>query len=481
MLGFVLLLPALAVYLLWVRSVRYDRIRSTLYAYAQRHHLTAVPPLVRKIDKKGKSIAPTRAEYPMTPAEAQIIVQMDVELEFPFGSDRAIDLATLKTFGIESIAKVFKMTGQLNKPKTGGRRLVDSLVLINSWITYPLLGPGSGAVDDGRPLDPRGALAIARMNYFRFKYKAHITNDDLLYTLATFLLEPREWIDRYEWRGLTPLEEQASFVFWSGIGRRMGITGIPSELQEMIDWTEAYEISNGLHSEICRDFAGPTLDNTLSAVPELIRPTVRSAILSLLDPRVRAACMFPEPSRFIAKSLDFILLARTQVVKHLHLPRSRIHKQLPTPLESPAFPSGYVAEAKQLDEKSNGLVSVDADGLTIENGAGSTMLNNGDVATTISPRSFVKRYDFEPWYFPTPPPPSFPYSLFQSSASPRTPSPNFRSEGYRLEEIGPAHYEKMGHEMVMKEAERIQGSRVEGPYAVGGVEKARCPMGFGSI
>ena len=87
MLGFVLL-PALFVYLLWVRSARYDRIQSVLYAYAQRHHLTAVPPLVRKMDKNGKSIAPTRAEYPMTPAEAQIIVQMDVELEFPFASDR---------------------------------------------------------------------------------------------------------------------------------------------------------------------------------------------------------------------------------------------------------------------------------------------------------------------------------------------------------------------------------------------------------
>lgn len=32
--------------------------------------------------------------------------------------------------------------------------------------------------------------------------------------------------------------QQASFVFWSEIGRRMGITGIPEELQEMIDWTE---------------------------------------------------------------------------------------------------------------------------------------------------------------------------------------------------------------------------------------------------
>lgn len=76
--------PALVVYLLWVKSTRYSRIQSALYVYAQRHHLSAIPPLVRKLDENGKSIAPTRAEYPMTPAEAQMIVQMDSQLEFPF-------------------------------------------------------------------------------------------------------------------------------------------------------------------------------------------------------------------------------------------------------------------------------------------------------------------------------------------------------------------------------------------------------------
>ena len=96
----------------------------------------------------------------------------------------------------------------------------------------------------------------------------------------------------------------------------------------------------------------------------------------------------------------------------------------------------------------------------------------------LAPRSFVKNYNFEPWYFPTPPPPAFPYSLLSSTSSP-IPA-KFRPEGFRLEEIGPIHYEQMGHDAVMKEAERIQGEKIEGPYAVGGVEKARCPMGFGS-
>lgn len=79
------LLPALVVYLLWVRRTRYERINGLLRYYAERHNLATIPPLVRPKNKDGSSRAPTRAEYPMTPAEAQIIVRVDGGLEFPFG------------------------------------------------------------------------------------------------------------------------------------------------------------------------------------------------------------------------------------------------------------------------------------------------------------------------------------------------------------------------------------------------------------
>lgn len=79
------LLPAFLVYLLWVRRARYERINTFLRAYAERHNLATIPPLERPKNKDGSTTAPTRAEYPMTPAEAQTIVRMDGGLEFPFG------------------------------------------------------------------------------------------------------------------------------------------------------------------------------------------------------------------------------------------------------------------------------------------------------------------------------------------------------------------------------------------------------------
>jgi hypothetical protein len=41
------------------------------------------------------------------------------------------------------------------------------------------------------------------------RYGSLITRDDKLYTLSTFVYEPAIFSERFEWRGLTPLEAEA--------------------------------------------------------------------------------------------------------------------------------------------------------------------------------------------------------------------------------------------------------------------------------
>lgn len=74
------------------------------------------------------------------------------------------------------------------------------------------------------------------MNHLHDQY--NISNDDFLYTLSVFILEPPKFCTRFEWRSMSPVEEMALFAFWSEIGRRMGIEGIPAELQDLINWAE---------------------------------------------------------------------------------------------------------------------------------------------------------------------------------------------------------------------------------------------------
>ena len=89
--------------------------------------------------------------------------------------------------------------------------LVQTGTLISTWLTSPLVGPGSGyeiPEDCGTPVDPRGAIAIARMNWMHRKYpivRRNVftsfsrynadgdllqLNDDLKYNLALFAIEP---------------------------------------------------------------------------------------------------------------------------------------------------------------------------------------------------------------------------------------------------------------------------------------------------
>ena len=75
--------------------------------------------------------------------------------------------------------------------KTGGRRYVDTGVLIRDFTCSPFDST-------------RHATALARMNWLHSRYD--ISNDDMLYTLSVFVTCPQRWLERFEWRGLTELE-----------------------------------------------------------------------------------------------------------------------------------------------------------------------------------------------------------------------------------------------------------------------------------
>jgi hypothetical protein len=54
----------------------------------------------------------------------------------------------------------------------------------------------------------RANAAYARLNFLHSHYQkaGKISNDDMLYTLAVLALEPKRWIEQYEWRNLNDME-----------------------------------------------------------------------------------------------------------------------------------------------------------------------------------------------------------------------------------------------------------------------------------
>jgi hypothetical protein len=100
-------------------------------------------------------------------------------------------LATPARFPYPSPDIINTRTAQLMTVKTGGRRYVDTGVLIRDFTSSPFDST-------------RHATALARMNWLHSRYD--ISNDDMLYTLSVFVTCPQRWLERFEWRGLTELE-----------------------------------------------------------------------------------------------------------------------------------------------------------------------------------------------------------------------------------------------------------------------------------
>jgi hypothetical protein len=131
----------------------------------------------------------------MTAQDAWAIQQRLIATEFPFTYEKALQFALFKTYGIPTISKLLVKTKQLSDSRFAGKRYSDTELLIAEFLS---------ASPDSR----RANEATARMNHIHSIYQKQglISNDDLLYTLALFVLEPITWIKKYEWRDLTDLE-----------------------------------------------------------------------------------------------------------------------------------------------------------------------------------------------------------------------------------------------------------------------------------
>src|SRR6185295_7927191 len=145
-------------------------------------------------------------------------------VDFPWDMTRALELALFRTFASPRIGGLLCATGEFTR--AAQRRYDDTDLLL------------SEIVENGYDSE-RGRRALARMNEIHGRFR--IRNEDFLYVLSTFVLEPFRWIDRFGWRQLTEPERDAWFRFWMGVGRRMGIADVPDDVHVLAEYSAAYE------------------------------------------------------------------------------------------------------------------------------------------------------------------------------------------------------------------------------------------------
>ncbi|KAJ7626092.1 hypothetical protein FB45DRAFT_922921 [Roridomyces roridus] len=360
----------------------------------------------------------------LTPVEAQEVVQLVSMYDMPFLAEQALSFANFKTYAIPTISKLLCETRQLASEEHVSRRYADTRILALTWQNCSLSGRSIPTGSSTPTVDPRVSLSIARVNWMHAKYK--ISNDDFLFTLSLVIFEPVRWTARYGWRELSLLEKHALFVFWSEVGRRMNIKDIPTSMQELQAWSEAYEEAHMIPAQTNHTLSKHTTGELLFPVPRRfgLRQVTEGLTRALLEDRVRIAMMEPEAPTYAAYLVPFLLRLAAWTQKHLLLPRLKPFSvvQIDLPESSPCGPR-------------------------------------------LVPTKFTSKPWYKPrrqghWVF-------IDRLLVMVGWHADVPSAAYKSDGYKIHELGPTRFENDGHEEVFKIAEGLQGCPISDAWKYG--------------
>jgi hypothetical protein len=249
------------------------------------------------------------------------IIHYLVGWEFPWDYVRALELALYRTFCNPSTSRLLDHTREFHdRPQ---RRYDDTALLMAEIMEW---GYDS----------ERGREALRRVNRFHRHYD--IANDDFLYVLTTFHLEPIRWIDRFGWRRLTDAERLASYHFWREVGKRMAIRDIPPTMEAFEAWSAEHERRTFAFDDANQRIATSTRELFASWFPRPLRPLVRVGIHGMLDDAMLAAFGFRPAPRPVRALVRGALRARGRALRFFP---ARTRKSFITGKPQRSWPDGY--------------------------------------------------------------------------------------------------------------------------------------------
>jgi hypothetical protein len=362
---YALLIFLIFIYLFLCRYLRFRRLKSILLKY---NHV--------QLDYR----------------QAQDIVRVSTVFEMPYTINKSLNFALFRTYGIPTISRLLVHTNQLVQSDLVGRRAEDTTVLMSECLLHEL---------DSY----RARMSLARINYLHSLYRNRISNDDMLYTLSLFILEPIRWIEKYEWRLLNSIEEQARFFYYKELGIRMGIEDIPLTLNDLEKWANDYEDKNMIYSKDNQLCGEATLALMLVQFPQWMQSFVRQVSLSLVDERLRISMGFEKVSIWMKYLTIFVLNIRAFLLCHCTLPR--------------IYPEDYGQSPTSCPLNKYG-------------------------------RYQRTNYLFEPWYVME----TWWNRIFPFSG--KKPGLEYRSQGFKVEELGPEKFAGQGLDAMEKDAEKMK-------------------------
>lgn len=242
--------------------------------------------------------------------------------EFPWDSQRATEIALVRTYAVPEIGQLLAQTREFIDHTE--KRYDDTAIVLVEASNY--IG---GETDD--------ATAIRRLNRMHGAYD--IPNDQMLYVLTTFVVMTRRRIDKYGYRPMSDVEVESMVRYWQRMGQLMHITDIPADYAGFADYFDTYERDRFGYSPGGRAVSDATLDLVDRWYPPALRPLVRCVGLAVLDPHLRRALRYDDPPAIVSAAVEAALQARKQVLRWM--PARRDYSSPLDRLRLRTYPSGY--------------------------------------------------------------------------------------------------------------------------------------------
>ncbi len=161
----------------------------------------------------------------------------------------------------------------------------------------------------------RGAGVIARMNKVHGRYDTH--NEDYVYVISRFALEPVWWAERFGLRPMVNQEKLALFYFWREVGRRMNVEDFPANYPELAAFSHDFERAH------CRPVAAnhrlflALQEALLGWFPRPLRPGLRRCFPCVIEPALRRNLGIPDPPTLLERAVMGLLRSRRPLSRWL--------------------------------------------------------------------------------------------------------------------------------------------------------------------
>ncbi|WP_232679598.1 oxygenase MpaB family protein [Nocardioides sp. R-C-SC26] len=219
--------------------------------------------------------------------------------EFPWDFNQSLSFALFRTYAVPSIGRLLDETGEFTRACQ--KRYDDTALLLEAPLVH-----GFDSTE--------GRVAVRRINQMHARYA--ISNEDMLYVLATFVVVPKRWIDDFGWRPLSPAEVRASVLHYRELGRRMAIKDMPQTYDGFATLMDDYEREHFGFDAGARRVADATLAPLASFYPAAAAPLVRRFSLALMDVPLLEAFGYHDPGPAWRSASEGALRARARLLRY---------------------------------------------------------------------------------------------------------------------------------------------------------------------